>query len=259
MVPFLVKTMINVSEFKYKYEMHLHTAESSACGKNVAKDMVIAHKRAGYTGIFVTDHAWGGNTRINRNLPYKEWVKEFSQGYYNALCEGDKQELHVFFGWEAGYNGTEFLIYGLTPTWLMDNQKLWDASIEEQYKIIHSAGGFISQAHPYREEAYIPQVRVFPEYVDAIEVDNATHVSPLSLSHKSDVWNKKAWELALSNNKYLTAGSDIHSTNVFGGGVVFKNKYSNSEAIINAIKSEDILLCDGVCYHDKMGNTVENV
>lgn len=46
--------------------------------------------------------------------------------------------------------------------------------------------------HPFREEAYIPEVRLFPEFVDGVEGLNATHTSPLSLSHKSTVWDGQA-------------------------------------------------------------------
>ena len=37
----------------------------------------------------------------------------FSSGYENVKKEGDKIGLSVFFGWEANYQGTEFLIFGL--------------------------------------------------------------------------------------------------------------------------------------------------
>ena len=40
----------------YKYETHLHTSEVSKCAYNTGAEMVRAYKKAGYTGIFVTDH-----------------------------------------------------------------------------------------------------------------------------------------------------------------------------------------------------------
>lgn len=53
---------------------HLHTSESSACGLLPAAQPVQKFKEAGYTGIVVTDHFYGGNTAIDRNLPWEQWI-----------------------------------------------------------------------------------------------------------------------------------------------------------------------------------------
>ncbi|MCR5595000.1 MAG: PHP domain-containing protein [Lachnospiraceae bacterium] len=249
-----------LNEFKYLYETHLHTSESSACGHDTAEDMVKACKEYGYTGIFVTDHAWGGNTAVDRSLPWREWVRLFALGYEHAREIGDKIGLDVWFGYESGYNGTEFLIYGITPEWMADHSELHDAPISEQIKIIHSGGGIVVQAHPYREEDYIPQIRVFPEYSDAIEGINATHTSPISKAHKSDVWNEQAIKLAQDNNKPITAGSDIHSTTLFGGGIMTKRKLNGPKDYIDLIMGDEMyLITDGVIVLDRYGNQIQGV
>ena len=51
-------------QYPYLYETHLHTLEGSACAHCTAKEMVKACKAYGYTGIFVTDHNWGGSGMI---------------------------------------------------------------------------------------------------------------------------------------------------------------------------------------------------
>ena len=96
--------MATIQDYPFKYEMHLHTSEASKCGSNTGAEMARAHKEAGYAGIFVTNHAWGGNTCIDRELPYREWIEQYAKGYYNALEEGEKIGLQVFFGMEAGFN-----------------------------------------------------------------------------------------------------------------------------------------------------------
>ena len=45
----------------YKYETHLHTKEGSACGTSFGAEYIQAFYDAGYSGIFVTDHFFGGN------------------------------------------------------------------------------------------------------------------------------------------------------------------------------------------------------
>ena len=100
-------------KYPYLYETHLHTREASACAKNSAQEMVQAAKDYGYAGIFVTNHAWYGNTSVDRSLPWEEWVHGFCAPFYTAKAYGDQIGLSVFFGYESCYQGTEFLIYGV--------------------------------------------------------------------------------------------------------------------------------------------------
>ena len=243
-----------IKDYPYKYEMHLHTSEGSKCAVNTGAEMARAHKDAGYTGIFVTNHAWGGNTSVDRSLPFKEWVRQFAVGYYDAREEGEKIGLQVFFGWEAGYQGTEFLVYGLSPEWLMEHSELWEADVEEQYKIVHDAGGLVMHAHPYREEWYIPEIRLYPDFVDGVEIINATHSCHLSKSHNNPVYDERAIEYARKHGLVTCAGSDVHSTNVFGGGVCFRSKVSSDAELINIIRGNgDYILTNGDNYFTKDG------
>ena len=100
-------------EYPYLYETHLHTSQASACARSTGAEMARACKEYGYTGIFVTDHNWGGNTTIDARLDWNAWVDQFSLGYEQSRQEGERIGLDVFFGYEAGYDGTEFLLYGI--------------------------------------------------------------------------------------------------------------------------------------------------
>lgn len=249
--------MDNIKEFKYKYETHLHTKESSACGKNSAIEMMVAAKENGYTGTFITNHAWGGNTSIDRSLEWGEWVTEFSKCYYEAKNWGDVNDFTVMFGYESGFNGTEFLIYGLTPEWMIAHPELHDATIEEQYDIVHKGGGIVVHAHPFREEFYIPEVRLFPEHIDAVEAVNATHSSHLSTSHNDPEFDVMAIEYARKLNKPMSAGSDVHTTLFLGGGIMTKEKLNNVKDYIDLLLSDEMyLLTNGDTIYDRFGNVV---
>ena len=230
----------------YKYETHLHTSEGSACAKCNARDMVISCKKAGYTGIIVTDHNWGGNTTVDRGLVWEEWVSEFGKGYKNAQKAGKEIGLDVFFAWEAGYKGTEFLIYGPDEEWLIHHPEIKNASIEEQFEVIHNAGGMVIHAHPFREESYISKIRLFPEYIDGVETINATHSNSKSKAHRNDSYNKKAIEYAEKYNLSQTAGSDIHSTDLLGGGMIFTHRLKDIKDFVKSVKTkENVILTDG--------------
>lgn len=246
-----------INEYRYLYETHLHTSESSKCARCSGADMAKAAKEKGYAGLFVTDHNWGGNTAIDPNLDWENWVHEFCKGYKSAKAWGDANDFDVFFGYEAGYNGTEFLIYGVDEEWLISHSEIKNASVERQFELIHEAGGMVIHAHPYREEDYIPEIRLFPEYVDGVEGINATHSNSISMSHNDPLYDARAIEYARKNDFPMTAGSDVHSTVMFGGGVMFKTRLTSAKDYCERILgSEDYLLTNGETIYDKNGNII---
>lgn len=244
-------------EYPYLYETHLHTSQASACARSTGAEMARACKEYGYTGIFVTDHNWGGNTVIDNRLDWDVWVEQFCAGYEQAKAEGDRIGLTVFFGYEAGYDGTEFLIYGIDKTWMRKHPQLRTATVEEQYTLVHEAGGLVMHAHPFREEPYIPKVRLFPEWVDGVEGINAAHHQyPGALRDKSG-FDKSAIAYAAKHHFPMSAGSDIHSTALFGGGVAFRRRLGSPQEYVQAIlQNEDRVLTDGKVWYDKDGKVI---
>lgn len=218
---------------EYLYDTHIHTSEGSACGQNTGAEMARAYFEAGYTGIIITDHFFYGNTAADRSLPWTDWVAQYCLGYEHAKAEGDLIGLQVFFGWESCYRGTEFLVYGPDPEWLLRHPEIKDASVEEQFALVHSCGGIVSHAHPYREAPYIPGIRLFPEYVDAVEGINASHTS-----HHPE-YNDRALAYAKEHDLPLTAGSDQHSTTMLGGGMAFPRKLTDIYDFARAITGRE--------------------
>ncbi len=211
----------------YLYETHLHTKEASACSQSTAEELVYAYKEAGYTGIMVTDHFYRGNCAIDRAMPWEDWVEAFCKGYENAKTAGDSIGLQVFFGWEESHQGTDFLIYGLDKEWLKQHPEVKEISVEEQYKLVHRDGGMVIHAHPYREAWYIPEIRLFPDSVDGVEIRNASHYGRSEMEDGRSLYDRQALEYALQYNLPQTGGSDIHSTNLLYGGMAFARKLTD--------------------------------
>lgn len=245
-----------LDDYPYLYETHMHTSEGSRCGQCPAKDMVRAYHEAGYAGVIVTDHNWGGNTAVDRNLPWEEWIDTFFKGYFNAKEEGDRIGLPVFLGYEATHGcGHDFLIYGFSIDWMKAHPELKSATIKEQLQLIHSCGGMVIEAHPYREADYIDEVLVFPEYADGIEMFNGAH---LSHGEEGIGWNNKAVLLAKENNLPGTAGSDQHSTNLAMAGVAFRTPLKDIEDYMDRIRNKkDYVLTDGAHYYDMDGSIIQ--
>ena len=244
-------------EYPYLYETHMHTSEASKCAVNTGAEMVRAYKENGYTGVIITDHNWGGNTAIDRSLPWDEWLDKFFLGYEHAKEEGDKIGLQVFQGYEAGYGGPEFLIYGLTTDDMKKHPKLKEASMQEQLEIVHECGGMVIEAHPFREAPYIKEVLIFPEYADGLEIINASHSNPHDGSRNKCVFDERATALRNKTNLPATAGSDNHSIEPFGGGVAFKTPLKDIKDYISRIlNKEDYLLTNGRQWFTKEGDLI---
>jgi hypothetical protein len=196
----------------YLYETHLHTAQVSICANSYGRDYIKRYKDLGFQGIIVTDHFYNGNTEINKSLPWKKWVENFCRGYEDALNEGIKQGLDVFFGWEETFDFDDYLIYGLDKEWLLAHPESARWTRLQQYKTVKQYGGCVVHAHPFRETYYIPKIHLHIDCVDGIEVGNAGHTKS---------YDALALRYAQKLGLPTTAGSDIHSTNSAVKGKVF--------------------------------------
>ncbi len=198
----------------YKYETHLHTCQGSACGTSTGAEHARFYKDAGYQGIFITDHFFGGNTAVPRTGEWKDRVNQFCSGFEDAWNEGQKIGLDVFFGWEQNYQGDEYLIYGLDKQFLLDNPDMERWTRKEQHDNIRAAGGCVIQAHPFRMRWYVSAIRVCDVFADGVEAANAGNPPA------QDAYTAR---YAKAKGLYTTGGSDNHhsheGTVLFGVGL----------------------------------------
>lgn len=220
----------------YKYETHLHTAETSRCGVSFGADFVLHFKNLGYAGIFVTDHFLNGNTSVPADLAWHERIELFCRGYDVAAQEGRKVGLDVFFGWEYSYGWAHFLTYGLSKSWLLSQPDMLGWDLLEYFDRVHEAGGSIVHAHPFRKGVDI--VQLVPNHVDAVEVLNAGR-------HDED--NAHALDYATSFNLLKMAGSDIHSTGSKRQcGMSFTRRLTAAEDLITAVRAGEGVIFDEI-------------
>ena len=221
---------------EYRYDTHVHTSEASRCAKDTAAAQVRAYKERGYTGIIITDHfvhSWWQRLR----LPWKAKMWRVASGYVAAKKEGKKCGLDVFFAWEISYYDSDFLTYGLDMDFLLAHPNLEELTFPDYCDIVRKSGGFIVQAHPYRDMHQLGnRSPVDPKSLDAIEVYN---------SSDSVESNEKALAFAKKHNLPMQAGSDSHSVNHSPvSGVMLKNKADSIFDIIDAIKAGNAeLIC----------------
>ena len=218
----------------YRYETHLHTSQASACGRSTGSEHARFYKEIGYQGIIVTDHFFGGNTAVPRDLPWKERVEWFCSGYEDALITGQKIGLDVFFAWEQRYDGDEYLVYGLDRQWLLDHPEVEGWTRKEQLEGVHRYGGCVIQPHPFRDRAYINKVCLALQFADGIEVANAGNFA------YNDVY---ARVYAQEYDLMCIAGSDNHCSEAWAShpeglmGVETQEKIEDMQHFVRMLKS----------------------
>lgn len=185
----------------YKYEFHCHTKEVSACSRIGAAELVRVYHSLGYSGIFITDHFFNGNTTVPRDIAWDKRTELFTRGYEAAKAEGSRLGVQVFFAWEYSYHGTDFLTYGLGADWIYNNPDCLEWRMPEYFDKVHRDGGIIVQAHPYRKADYIDTIRLNPWKTDGVEVFNSS-------MNESDNFMANAY--ASHYGLFKTVGSDNH-------------------------------------------------
>lgn len=223
------------AEMNYLYETHLHTSQSSACGKSLGKAYIKKYIDLGYQGIIVTDHFYHGNCSVDRHLPWMEWVNRFCQGYEDAANQGEKLGLQVFFGWEENFDGDEYLVYGLDKQWLLAHPEVIRWSRLDQYQQVRKAGGCVVQAHPFRQREYIPTIHLSTGCVDGVEAYNAGN---------DPGWDALAVAYAKKLGLPMTAGSDIHHVDQWTAaeamGTAFDHKLASAKDYASAIRNKQV-------------------
>ena len=80
----------------YFYELHMHTAETSRCGRSSARDMVRAYAEKGFSGVVITDHFINGNSYANEPEAWKDKVDVYLRGYIAAKEAEEEFGIRVY-------------------------------------------------------------------------------------------------------------------------------------------------------------------
>lgn len=220
----------------YYYELHLHTKETSKCGKSPAADMVKAYIDKGFSGICVTDHFVNGYSYAADPIAWQDKIDAFMKGYNAAKAAAEGTDLQVFFGWEYTYgrnNAEDYVTLGLTESHL--RHELVDCDqweLTDYIDTVHALGGIVIRAHPYRQAAYIPTEPIeHPGLnVDAIEVYNG--------GNEDDSYDEKALAFTIKEGKPQVAGSDTHHVTTTALGYIgLEKRPEDVRQLCEAIRS----------------------
>lgn len=217
---------------KYIYDLHIHTEESSLCGRVPAKEMIKLYHEKGYKGVAITDHYNKNFFHHVSNLSWKEQIDSFLQGYRIAKDEAKQYDMDVFLGIEYRElsNSNDFLVYGLSEEFLYEHPHLHHLKMEETIKLFRKNEAVIYQAHPYR-----PKVSFLsnPDYLDGIEVHNG--------NSRQTYDEQKTQEAVEKYQLYGISNSDFHiKEDLARGGNVFSTPIKSDQDLVKRLKNGNI-------------------
>lgn len=225
----------------FKTETHLHTAESSPCGRLTAAEMVRKYREAGYHTIFVSDHFSRRHLAPMGDISWDEKIDRFLSGYRAARAAAEGSDMVVLLSCEVElpYHKNHYLIYGEVEAFLRSHPDIQEYSLEDFYRAAKECGILVVQAHAYRDGECYPT----PDYIDAIEVYNS--------NPRHEDLTIKARRLAAELGLPISAGSDAHrDEDVARSGILTEAPIKSSQDFIEAVlgKRVEIIKNGGKIY-----------
>ena len=216
----------------FQLDTHVHTAETSACGRIFARDVVRLYKEAGYDGIVITDHYTKEFFEAPNTLSWNEKIDNYLSGYKKAVDEGSKLGLTILLGIELRFteNPSDYLVYGITEEFLKEYPRLYELGVHKFRQLIEKEDILLFQAHPYRNGMVVAP----PDYLHGVEVFNG------NARHNSR--NEKAYRFAKEHGLMMSSGSDFHELeDLNSGGMIFKNNIKTSSELVKAFRNNDVI------------------
>ncbi len=214
---------------EFRYDLHVHTRETSRCGHVSAADMVKSYKALGYSGIVITDHLHEDYTNT---LPFKnDWdkcVSAYLAGYRLAKETAATLDFDVILGMELRLteNSNDYLVYGFDEDFLRSHPYMFRTNICAFYHAFKDQV-LIIQAHPYRGG-----VDLQPGCLHGLEVVNC--------NQRHENHNELALKLAAEQKPgFIRIGaSDAHRTEDAGrAAMIFDHRIKDSMDLKTSLKS----------------------
>ena len=220
----------------FKTDLHVHSKDVSRCSNCTADIIAEKYIAAGYSTIVLTNHFDPDLVHHSPDKTFSSAVDFFLEGYEKMkAAAGDR--LNVILGMEVRFreNMNDYLVFGVTEEFLRSVEDFTNVGIRHYSEKVREAGLMILQAHPFRFGMTVTS----PHHLDGVEVHNGHiwHNSNNDIAHK---WAEKY-------NLIATSGSDHHDiTHPVTGGIMTENPISDSETLIQVLRSREFTLIEGI-------------
>ena len=224
----------------FKYDVHVHSMETSTCGHMYAADIVDFYHREGYQGIAFTDHF---HEVYFQGLPEykKDWsacVDRFLKGYRVASERAARLGMDLILGIELRCPESlrDTLVFGLDEQFLYDNPYCYELGLEQFYHRFRDELALFA-AHPFRwDRVACGQLGVFPELLHGVEVINC---NPRHINN-----NNEALELCRAKPELIRIiGSDVHQpVDMCAAYLGFERRITNSFELRDALLRREFVM-----------------
>ncbi len=183
------------------FDLHAHTSGISTCCKADASQILETAKEKGIDGIVLANHYHKDYLNVTGES-VSQFVDRYIEEYHYTVKCGESIGVKVFYGIEVTmeYNiYVHMLVYGVDTQFLKRHSDLWDLTQEELYKTVKAEGGFLVQAHPFRNGTTV----VDTKFIDGVEINCHPRYKN---SHAAELE-----KIAKDNNLVVTCGGDYHN------------------------------------------------
>ncbi len=223
---------MNISDYKYKIELHAHTKPCSSCSSTSPENMVKYCKEAGCDAVAITNHLQP-HWHISNFNSKKELMDKFLWDYRETKRIGDMEGLTVILGVEVhlAENNNDYLIYGIDEDFIGTAAEYLHADLKTLYTELKDDKNVFIHAHPFRNN----MTRMPDEYLDGIETFN------MHPGHFGNV--SRVCQYAKEHDfKITTCGSDFHDVPNHGLALLrTKTLPKDSFELAELLKSRDYL------------------
>lgn len=215
--------------YKYKVELHAHTAPISPCSEISPEEMIKTYSALGFDVLAISNHF------MITGEEKEAYINKFIENFEQTKALGEKVGINVLLAAEIRFteNQNDYLVYGVDRKILGEIFDLLPLGLENFRKNYDLSKGLIIQAHPFRNR----METVNADLIDGVEVYN------MHPNHNSRIAIASLY--AKNNGKtIITAGSDFHHPNQNHeglGALRTKTKPKNSEELIEILKSGDYI------------------
>ena len=192
--------------------------------------MVECYVNRGYSGIVLTDHMNPSTFRVPKieHISWDEKIDHFLTGY-NIVKEAAEGKFNVLLGMEINFHNhpNDYLVYGVTESFLRNNHNLLDLTPRKFAKIAHENGLIMIQAHPFRRGMQVEDWKILDGY--EIFNGNPRHHSS---NEMAEIWAKA------KNKTIVTSGSDFHEPEDAAlGGIYFNCPINTNDDLLRELRS----------------------
>lgn len=190
-------------KYKYRTELHAHTAPVSSCADFFPEDVVKTYADLGYTSVAIVNHYTYAYrfSRFEKEPGARKFTKWFLSDFKKAEKAGKKYGINVILGAEIRFmeNNNDYLIFGIDSETLEKVYGALEYGIAEFKKNEAFKDVVVIQAHPHRKGM---------EYTDSSFIDGM-EIFNMHAGHngRNALTVRRAKE---DNLSVLTIGSDYH-------------------------------------------------